>query len=374
MVCEDPKVIGLLLFNLATDADDPLLGFTTRWIQALAGRVECIRVITMRMGRLAVPPNVDVYSLGKEKGYSEARRLLAFYRYLTWILRTDRINVCFSHMIPIFTVLAAPLLKLHGIPIISWYAHPSLTATLKIAHHASTRMVASLETAYPYKKDKLVVLGQGIDTNLFSPGNGKPHDPPIILCTGRLSPVKDHPTLLKAANILRARWQKPFRITIVGGAAGRADETYVKALHELVQALGLQDITRFERPVPQAELPCWYQRCTTHVNLTPIGFGDKVAWEAMSCGRPCLAANRGFAQTFGRYQDRLLFRHGDAEDLAAKLEYLLRLSPEEGQELGLSLRERVIRLHSLNNLADRLVSLFHEVKPASAPGTCSRTK
>jgi hypothetical protein len=67
------------------------------------------------------------------------------------------------------------------------------------------------------KKDKLVIVGQGIDTNLFSLGSEKPNDPPIILCTGRLSPVKDHPTLLKAASILRARWQKPFRITIVGG-------------------------------------------------------------------------------------------------------------------------------------------------------------
>ena len=29
----------LLLFNLATDADDPILGFTTRWIEARDGQV-----------------------------------------------------------------------------------------------------------------------------------------------------------------------------------------------------------------------------------------------------------------------------------------------------------------------------------------------
>ena len=64
----------ILLFNLATDADDPLLGFTTRWIGALAERVEFIHVITMRVGRLEMPANVRVYSVGKEKGYSEPRR------------------------------------------------------------------------------------------------------------------------------------------------------------------------------------------------------------------------------------------------------------------------------------------------------------
>src|SRR5512132_1096345 len=98
----------ILLFNLATDADDPLLGFTTRWISALAARVEFIHVITMRMGRLNVPDNVRVYSVGKEKGFSELRRLMEFYRLLFRILREDRIDACFSHMITIFTILAAP--------------------------------------------------------------------------------------------------------------------------------------------------------------------------------------------------------------------------------------------------------------------------
>src|SRR5215470_18126068 len=96
----------LLLFNLATDAEDPILGFTTRWIAAMARRVEFIHVITMRAGTIEVPENVRVYSVGKEKGYSEARRAMEFYRYLFRVLRGDRIDVCFSHMIPIFTILA----------------------------------------------------------------------------------------------------------------------------------------------------------------------------------------------------------------------------------------------------------------------------
>ena len=193
----------LLLFNLATDADDPILGFTTRWIQALAQRVEFIHVITMRAGRIEVPENVRVYSVGKEKGYSKPRRAVEFYRHLFRILRNDRIDVCFSHMIPIFTVLAAPVLKVKRIPIVTWYAHPSLTWVLKLAHHLSDRMVTSVATAYPYRKDKVVVIGQGIDTDLFCPDGTPPEEPPMILCVGRLSHVKDHPTLIRAAALLR---------------------------------------------------------------------------------------------------------------------------------------------------------------------------
>jgi glycosyltransferase involved in cell wall biosynthesis len=351
----------LLLFNLVTDVDDPILGFATRWIEALAQHVEFIHVITMRAGRMAVPDNVRVYSVGKEKGYSEPRRAVEFYQHVYRMLREDRIDVCFSHMMPIFSALAAPLLKLRGIPIITWYAHPSLTSVLKMAHYVSRWMVTSIESAYPYKHDKLIVVGQGIDTDLFTPHSVCPEEPPIILCVGRLSSVKDHPTLLKAAALLRKRLGRSFRIVIIGGAATLADEAYIRFLHKQVQALGLQDMVCLEASVPNSKLPYWYRRCAVHVNLTPTGFGDKVAWEAMSCGRPCLAANAGFAETFGAYKDSLLFQYRDPEDLAQKLEVQLQLSPEERMALGVYLRQRVMLLHGLNRLTDKLIAIFHEV-------------
>ncbi|MEM2445725.1 MAG: glycosyltransferase family 4 protein [Candidatus Bathyarchaeia archaeon] len=353
----------LMLFNLATDADDPILGFTTRWITALAKRVEFIHVITMRAGRIEVPENVRVYSVGKEKGYSEPRRAVEFYRLLFRILREDRIDACFSHMIPIFTVLAAPVLKAKGIPIVTWYAHPSLTWILKLAHHLSDKMVASVTTAYPYRHDKLVVVGQGIDTGLFCPDERiKPDNPPMILCVGRLSPVKDHPTLIRAVALLRQRWEKPFRVVILGGPARPQDEPYVCSLHRLVEDLDLQDIVTFHPPVPMTQLPNWYRRCTVHVNMTPTGSGDKVAWEAMACGKPCVAANEGFRETMGKWACQLLFKYSSSEDLAGKLQWLLELDQTEHQRIGEELRQNVIRLHSLSTLVARLIAILQEVR------------
>lgn len=351
----------LLLFNLATDADDPILGFTTRWIDALAKRVESIDVITMRTGRIEVPDNVKVYSVGKEKGYSEPRRVLEFYRHLSRILRKNRIDTCFSHMIPEFSILAAPVLKAKRIPIITWYAHPTANRRLRIAHYLSDQMVASLASAYPYKQDKLTVVGQGIDTDLFSPDGTFPEQPPIVLCAGRLSPAKDHPTLLKAAALLNGNLESAFRIVIIGAPAGPQGETYARSLQDQVEELGLNKITSFEPAVPTAALPVWYRRCTVHVNLTPTGFGDKVALEAMACGKPCLVANEGFRETLGRWTERLLFKHGDAKDLAEKLSVLLQEPPEQLSAIGEDLLQSVIKHHSLQRLAERLVGLFHNV-------------
>jgi FkbM family methyltransferase len=352
----------LLVFNLATDADHPLLGFTTLWIRELARHVEFIHVITMQAGRLDLPKNVRVHSVGKEYGYSEPRRALEFYRILLGILRRERIDGCFSHMMQIFSVLAGPVLRAKGIPLITWYAHPSLTPTLKLAHLFSHRMVASLPHAYPWRKDKLTVIGQGIDTALFSP-NGIPASDDLILCVGRLSPVKNHAALLRAAALLK----QPVRIVIVGKATGSEDERYAAGLRRLAQELGLAAGVVFENPVPPAQLPVWYRRCAVHVNLTPVGFGDKVAWEAMACGRPCLVANDDFRETLGRHANELLFRVNDAADLAAKLSAVLQKTADQRAEIGAYLRAQVDRLHSLPRLAERILELLDR-KSVPCPG------
>ena len=82
-----------------------------------------------------------------------------------------------------------------------------------------------MAAAYPYRRDKLLVVGQGIDTDLFAPDGTSPDRPPLILCVGRVSPVKDHATLLVAVSVLRSRRSKPLRVLVVGGPARPGDES-----------------------------------------------------------------------------------------------------------------------------------------------------
>ncbi len=347
----------LLLFNLVTDADDPILGFTTHWVRELAGRVRSIEVVTMRRGRVDVPGNVRVHSAGAERGYSRPRRVLEFYRILFNVLRRG-VDGCFAHMMPEFAILSGPVLRAQGIPLVTWYAHPSLHWRVKLAHLFSNQMVTSLPNAYPWKKDKLTVIGQGVDTALFAP-DGSTAEEDLVLCVGRISPVKNHATLLRAAAMLR----RPVSIVILGKAAGAADEEYLAGLRRLADERGIAGRVRFELPVPVDQLPTRYRRCAVHVNLTPAGFGDKVAWEAMACGRPCLVANPDFVETLGCHADELLFRVNDVDDLASKLDGLLGRSTAERDEIGGYLRAQVQRLHSLPRLAERVLEQLRRFAP-----------
>jgi glycosyltransferase involved in cell wall biosynthesis len=350
--------VRLLIFNLAMDVDDPVLGFTSGWVRALAARCDAVDVITMRAGRVDLPANVRVHSAGKEHGRGVPRRVAEFYRLLLRVMRTARPQACFSHMMPAFTVMGGPLLSAAGIPIVTWYAHPSLTATLKLAHRFSRRMVTSLPGAYPYRRDKLLVVGQGIDTDAFRPGDGGEEEgEPLLLCAGRLSPVKDHHTLIEAAARLHAAGVS-FRLAVVGGPAIARDEEYVRGLRSLARQRGLDGRVDFAGAVAPAGLVAWYRRCAAHVNLTPAGFGDKVALEAMSCARPSLAANDDLRETMGAHARRLWFPKGDAGALAENLGEVLSLGRDERARMGRDLRASVVERHGLSRLASRLITLL----------------
>jgi glycosyltransferase involved in cell wall biosynthesis len=352
----------LLLFNLATDLDNPTQGFNTRWIWALAKRVEFINVITMRAGRIEMPNNVRVYSVGKEKGYSEPRRAMEFYwRLFRIILREDRIDACFSHMIPIFTILAAPVLKAKRIPIVTWYAHRQVTTILKVAHHLSDRMVTSTVNSYRYKHDKLTVVGQGIDSDLFSPNGTLPDNPPLLLAVGRISPIKDLLTLVAAIHLLRQRGYS-LRCALVGSPPER-DNAYAEEVRRKVQALGLEDSVEFIGPVPNDQVVQWYRRSFAHVSCSPSDQSvDKTVLEAMACGKPSLSSTLGFKETMDKWADGLLFQQADPEDLTRKLEWLLRLSDADRQAIGMDLRERVVKQHNLEQLADKLLALLSSLR------------
>jgi glycosyltransferase involved in cell wall biosynthesis len=351
--------VRLLVFNLAMDLDSDL-AFAARWVTGLAQRVEAVHVITMRGGRVDLPANVRVWSVGKELGLGEPRRALRFYRYVWRAVHEDGVDACFSHMIPVFTALAAPLLRPRRIPVVTWYAHRQVTPLLKLAHQLSDRIVSAGPTSYPYHHDKAVLLGHGIDTHLFSPGREEDRDPRLLVSVGRISPIKDLLTLVDAVEVLNKRGRE-MQCAIVGDAPGR-DRGYEEAVRERISSRGLSACVRLVGRVSSELVPTWLRRATAHVNLCPTGALDKAALEAMACATPSVVANEGFAETLGCWADRLLFRHGDATDLANRLDTLFGLSESDRQSMATSLRQRAIERHSLDRLLDRLVVLLESLR------------
>jgi glycosyltransferase involved in cell wall biosynthesis len=339
----------LLLFNLAMDADHPVLGFTTRWVNELAGYYDAIDVLTMTQGRLAVAPNVTVYSVGKERGASDPQRAFTFYVTLTRLLWRNRYERCFAHMMPLFAVMGAPLLRLRGIPLMVWYTHRQNSRTLQLAEKAAWRVVTAVPSSFPFATPKLRAVGHGIDTDFYTPAENAPSEPPIIVQVARLSPIKHQNTLLEASRNL------PAQVILIGDENNAGDDRYVASLRQEaaqprpfpVQFLGSLS---HEKVLPHLQL------ATVAVNLSPRGLFDKAALESMACGVPTIVSNEAFDEVLGEYRELLCIRDPDDTDgLRQRLTSLLAMSHQQRQHIGHTLRTAVVEQHGLAGLIERLV-------------------
>lgn len=350
----------LLLFNLMTDERDPLLGFAANWIRQLAAQCESVDVITMYRGSYNLPSNARVFSAGRERGLSKAARAANFYRLLLRLLGARRYDACFAHMMPLFAGLAGPLLTARGIRTALWYTHRQRSAQLRLGMAMSWRVVSADATSFPYRTDKLRVIGHGIDCDYYSPPppNPLPHQErgetqPLVAQVGRLAAIKHQATTIAAVAGTGAR------LALIGGAQAGYRGDYERRLHDMAREPGLDQRCQFTGDLPAADVRDWYRRAAVAVNMSPIGLFDKAALESMACGLPTVVCNPAFAPLLGDCADLLLTAGpDDIAGLRERLERLFALTDQERADIGRRLREGVLREHSLDGLTARLLAVL----------------
>ncbi len=354
------RLSRLLVFNLMTDADDSILGFTTVWLNALAKHCDHIDVVTMQAGRLAVANNVSVYSVGREKGYSEVRRALEFYHILFELLRHNHYDACFAHMIQLFALMGAPLLKVWGIPQTLWYAHGAVPTSLRWAEKLVNNVVTSSPDGFRLSSPKVTVIGQGVDTTLFQPRSSEKaaNRPFTLVSVGRIAPVKRLEVMIEAVRIMMNDIHAPkLNLRLVGNVAPK-DTAYGQMLQVLVKQYSLADVVEFPGGEAYADVAREYQNADVMLNMSATGSMDKAVLEAMACGVPVVTANEAYRTMLAPWADALLTPPDSADELAARLEKLARMTDDERKALGLQLRVLVVEEHGLDRLIEKLMAIL----------------
>lgn len=160
--------------------------------------------------------------------------------------------------------------------------------------------VAQLVRLYGADPARIEVVPLGVDHAFFAPGNrrqarravGFPEDARLLLCVGRIQPLKGLGVAVRAFAEL-AEGLPDAHLAIVGGPSGREGAAEIERLHALVDDLGLHDRVTFVPPQPHELLSTFYR--AAEVCLVPSrteSFG-LVALEAAACGTPVVAAAVG---------------------------------------------------------------------------------
>ena len=340
----------LLIITQKVDQNDDVLGFFHEWIKRFAERCERVEVICLYEGVHNLPENVRVHSLGKEIGVGRLGRILGLYKYL-WELRAAYDSV-FVHMNPEYVALAGWWWRLTGKRIVLWYTHREVDLKLRIAAFFTNVIATAAPESMRLSSRKTKVVGHGVDVARFSSSPVHPiSDAPKLVSVGRITPIKDVQTMIDAVLMMRAAGT-PATLTLIGAPATSADKAYELAMHE--RAAHDPSAVIFYGSVPNTRLQELLPQFDISLNACPTGGIDKAVLESMAAGLPVVAANEAFKPYFGDHAEQLLFEHGNAQDLANKIESL----PKSDTSLQAYMREQVRRMGDVSVVIDKLVALL----------------
>ncbi len=227
-------------------------------------------------------------------------------------------------------------------------------------HHADLVLASSHNTAAfctrRYGIGDVEVIHSAVDTAVFRPLPGPADDRfPKVLFVGNVVEAKGVDVVARAVLELR-RSQPSACMRIVG----REQDTPILAqILDAARAAGAGDAIEFVGEVPHSRLPDQYAWCDVFAapSLHEPGPGN-IYLEAMSCGRPVVAADSGGApEVVIDGQTGLLIA---PESVADARDALARLADDRelAAELGRRGRRQVEELFSMQAYADRVEELY----------------
>ena len=360
----------LLILTQTVDDTDPTLGFFHEWIAEFARHCEGVLAICLFEGEYAFPENVRVLSLGKEKrgkaGGKNAEGIFPaslpyLYRFFTyiWKYRNDY-DAVFVHMNQQYVLFGGLFWRLWRKRVCLWYAHGAVSFSLRLAEKIARAVFTSTAEGFRITSKKLHIVGQGIDVASFTQCVKNTTEDYRQKCirivyVGRIAPVKRGDVLLEAAKILKARGEH-FFITFVGDVTSPTAREYHTVLQERARVLGISEYVTFLGGVSHRAIGQYLQDADVFVNPSETGSLDKAGLEALAAGVSLITCNEAYRGVLGVYKERLMFRAGDADDLAEKIIALHR-APDR-QDMIDMLTEVVEREHNLSALIPRICAVI----------------
>ena len=157
----------MIIFNLATDENDPLLAFTNDWIKAFHEIENVTEVFSTHVGEHSLPKTIKVYEIG---GGSLFRKVFAILKLLfhgVRIISTTKNTLIFHHMSTYTAMILGPLFRIRGFKQGLWYSHNRDSFILRAGSLAVNDIFTPTKDSFPFSSRKLHSVGHGIDIKKF---------------------------------------------------------------------------------------------------------------------------------------------------------------------------------------------------------------
>jgi glycosyltransferase involved in cell wall biosynthesis len=217
-----------------------------------------------------------------------------------------------------------------------------------------------------YRQEKIRVIRNGVDTDVFKPDPvayaevrgelGVGRETPLIGMVARFHPVKDHATLLAA---VRAVIETHPHVRVLLCGAGVEPEN--AALTRMIQSRGLERFVL--RLGYRDDVARIFAAIDLHLFSSRSESFGNVLMEAMAAGVPCASTDVGEARAIIGDAGRVVPPR-NAAALAAAVRELLDLAPSEMKALRLRARARICEHFTLQSTIAQYAALYENIARA----------
>ncbi len=251
----------------------------------------------------------------------------------------------------------------------------------RVIHEAEAIVAATpadrdqMVTHYHADPQRIQIIPCGVDSTFFQPqpqatartALGLPHTRQLVLCVGRMEPLKGMDALIRAAALLHT--QQPtlaeqVQVILIGGEpADRQDAWNAEQvrLSELCAALGVDDMVLFAGSQPHTALPNWYNAADVLVMPSHYESFGMVALEAMACGVPVVASAVGGLTTLIEDGTSGVLVPPDTPHLLAHALQRLLQDVEQAASMGQAARQRALH-YAWGNVAQTIRRLYIDLR------------
>ena len=222
---------------------------------------------------------------------------------------------------------------------------------------ATEREKQDLVQYYGAAPSKIAIIPCGVNLDLFHPIDkeiarkrlGLNHEK-VILCVGRIDPLKGLDQLLKALTHLNGN-EAP-ALMVVGGDQHSQNE--VQGLQRMVRELHVEDQVSFVGSVAQERLPLFYSAADICVIPSYYESFGMVALESLSCGTPIVATDVGGMRRIIRGGEAgRIVEDNSPHQLASKISDLLSQTQDHARDV--KIRRAMMTEFSWANITDRIL-------------------
>ena len=254
----------------------------------------------------------------------------------------------------VYVILAAALWRMSGKKVGLWYAHGTVSRSLRIAVRLANMLFTSTKEGMQIDTPKRVIVGQGIDTTLFTSQQRNQSASKILqlVTVGRLAQSKNIETLLHACAELK-KTTPDFHFQIIGAATTQSESAYEQTIRNLVSELQLESHITWVGGITQSELPTYLQQADIFIHDGATNSLDKTLLEAVLCGCIVISSNPAYKELTKELAPEFIFPVNDHKQLvriiAAASDPKVKVN-----SLMLLLRES----HTITNLINNILTKY----------------